>query len=165
VPFLGEITGTWEPDQQERAASWELYVELVTRVSVVELGPAEGLLREALSSLYSLFETTRQILRKYGPEVAQPKGQSDLSFGYLAVALLNLVLRPTLAKWHPLLSEYESLRASAISTTEHEQDWSKNSELREDINKTRLMLMHYSNLLAEVAQVPSLIILPPKDQA
>lgn len=30
-----EISGTWEPNDAERRAAWELYVELVTRVSVV----------------------------------------------------------------------------------------------------------------------------------
>ncbi|MGZ4618701.1 MAG: hypothetical protein ACXV3F_08230 [Frankiaceae bacterium] len=29
------ISGTWEPNDAERAAAWELYVELVTRISVV----------------------------------------------------------------------------------------------------------------------------------
>ncbi|WP_370135611.1 hypothetical protein [Streptacidiphilus sp. EB103A] len=64
-----EIAGTWEPNDAERRAAWELYVELVTRVSVVPLGTDEGLLREALSSLYSLFGTTREVLRRHGPEV------------------------------------------------------------------------------------------------
>ena len=38
-----------------------MYIELVTRIAVIELRPEEGLLREALSSLYSLFDTTRKI--------------------------------------------------------------------------------------------------------
>jgi hypothetical protein len=63
IPFIGEISGTWEPDEVERRAAWELYVELVTRVAVVQLGPAEGLLREALSSLREVFGITREILR------------------------------------------------------------------------------------------------------
>ena len=60
LPFLGEISGTWEPGLAERDAAWELYIELITRVSVVDLGPDEGLVREALSSLYTLFGTTRE---------------------------------------------------------------------------------------------------------
>ena len=91
-----------------RRGRW--YVELVTRISVVELKPHEGLLSEALSSLYTLFDTTREILKRYGPTVAQPKGEAGLSFGYLAVEILNRVLRPVLAYWHPLLLDYESTR-------------------------------------------------------
>lgn len=34
-----KLSGTWEPDSAERAAAWELYVELVTRISVVPLTP------------------------------------------------------------------------------------------------------------------------------
>ena len=73
TPFL-KIQGSWQPDEAEQNAAWELYVELITRISVQELKPDEGLLREALSSLYQLFGETRLILRKYGPSVAKPKG-------------------------------------------------------------------------------------------
>jgi hypothetical protein len=85
IPFIGEISGTWEPDEAERRAAWELYVELVTRVAVVQLGPAEGLLREALSSLREMFGITREILRRYGPAVAPKSAEQEISFGYLAV--------------------------------------------------------------------------------
>ena len=72
-----------------------MYVELITRISVVELKPGEGLLREALTSLYSLFDTTRKILRQHGPSIAQPKDKSDVSFGYLAIAILTpYILQP-----------------------------------------------------------------------
>ena len=54
-----EISGTWEPNDVERHAAWELYVELVTRVSVVPPQADQELLREALTSLNSLFTTTR----------------------------------------------------------------------------------------------------------
>jgi hypothetical protein len=98
LPFgLGSISGTWGPDDAERRAAWEMYVELVTRISVEPLGPEEGLLREVLGSLYSLFGSTRDILRRYGPEVAIPKRGHELSFGSIAVTVLNRALRPC---WH-----------------------------------------------------------------
>jgi len=60
LPFgLGKIGGRWSPDRAEREAAWEMYVGLATRMSVQEVRPDEGLLREALSSLYSLFEPPR----------------------------------------------------------------------------------------------------------
>ncbi len=75
LPFgLGGVEQTWEPDDDERRAAWELYVELSTRITTVPLQAGTGLQREALTSLYTLFGTTREILRRYGPGVAQPKG-------------------------------------------------------------------------------------------
>ncbi|MCB0540606.1 MAG: hypothetical protein KDE33_24025, partial [Bacteroidetes bacterium] len=68
LPFL-DIEGEWEVDEQQRQAAWDIYVELVTRVTVQELKEDEGLLREALTSFYSLFQTTRDILKKYGPSI------------------------------------------------------------------------------------------------
>jgi hypothetical protein len=159
LPFnLGSIAGTWEPDDQERRAAWELYVELVTRISVEELKEEEGFLREALSSLYTLFNTTRDILRRYGPDVATPKGASDLSFGQIAVTVLNLGLRPLLAKWHPELAAYEATRSSGVSPLEHEQNWDRRDALRADLNELRGTLRAYAEQLAEVAGVPSLIV-------
>lgn len=158
LPYIGEVEGTWKPDENERNAAWEMYVELITRVSTAELQPHEGLLREALSSLYTLFDTTRKILRKYGPVVAQPKGKDNLSFGYLAVAILNAVLRPVLAKWHPLLLDYESTKKGSVSPLEYEKQWDKYEELRQVIDNVRGVLIEYGNLLAQVAEVPSLIV-------
>src|SRR3954454_6461879 len=86
LPFgLGGVEQTWEPNDAERRAAWELYVELATRVATVSLPADAGLQREALTSLYALFGVTREILRRYGPEVAQPKDTGSASFGTLAV--------------------------------------------------------------------------------
>lgn len=158
LPFIGGVEGTWKPDESERNAAWEMYVELITRISVVELKSDEGLLREALSSLYTLFGTTRTILRKYGPSIAQPKGKDDLSFGYLAVVILNTVLRPVLAKWHPMLLDYESTKSGSVSPLEHEREWDKHDELRQVLNDVRGTLIEYTDLLAEVAEVPPLTL-------
>src|SRR5258708_39089627 len=154
IPYLGGIEGTWEPDESEQRAAWDMYVELVTRISVVELRPGEGLLHEALSSLYSLFDTTRKILREYGPSIARPKGGNNISFGYLAIAILNGVLRPLLAKWHPLLLHYENAKPSSASSTEYEWQWANNEQLLQELNEVRNVLIEYANLLAEVAKVP-----------
>jgi len=159
LPFL-KIEGAWRPDKSEREAAWEMYVELVTRISVVELKPDEGLVREALSSLYPLFGTTREILRKHGPSVAQPKGNGRISFGYLAVAIVNGALRPFLAKWHPLLLDHESTKDSTRSPLEHEQQWERHDELRQALSEVRAALAEYANSLAEVAGVPLLITCP-----
>jgi hypothetical protein len=157
VPYIGKIEGTWEPDESEQRAAWELYVELITRVAVVKLQPETGLLRESLSSIHSLFGITRALLRGYGPGVARPKGQTALSFGYLAVIILNVVLRPVLAKWHPLLLDYESTKPVSVSAVEHERRWMYFGELRQTLEQTHSVLLEYANVLAEVADVPLLL--------
>ena len=110
LPFgLGEIGGEWAPESAERDAAWEMYIELITRVGVVELAETEGLVCEALSSLYSLFATTRDILRRYGPSIARP-ARLHRVIRSPAVAILDGALRPILATWHPLLEDYEHQR-------------------------------------------------------
>jgi hypothetical protein len=98
LPF-GLGSAEWEADPTQRRAAWALYVELVTRVAVQELADDAGLVREAMNSLYTLFGTTREILRAAGPDV----GASRESVGGLSIAVLNQGLRPFLSKWHPIL--------------------------------------------------------------
>ena len=114
-------------------------------------------MREALSSLYAVFGTTREILRKYGPSVAQPKGRSDYSFGYMAVAMLNGIMRPVLAKWHSELQAHEITRKQSVSPRDHEAAWDHVQELRQILNEMRQQLIEYANLFAEVAEVPSFL--------
>ncbi|MGW0760079.1 hypothetical protein ACWD1Y_26980 [Streptomyces sp. NPDC002814] len=160
IPFVGEISGTWEPAEAERSAAWELYLELITRVSVEELDRDEGFLREALSSLYTIFNTTREILRRYGPEVAPPLAPGHVSFGFLAVTVLNRVLRPLLASWHPRLSAYESQRPGGRDPVAYEREWEHADALRGEIEAVRQSLVSLARTLQEVAGVSDLIDLP-----
>ena len=152
LPGIGGISGTWEPDESQIRAAWELYVEMVTRTPLGGLSPQEGSAREALTSMYSLFETTRSILRAYGPSVARPRRQKELSLGYLAVSMLNLVLRPLLTRWHPQLHIWERDNPGV-----GEQEWPDRRDFFEALDRTGGQLRQYANLFAEAADVPELI--------
>jgi len=157
LPFgLGEVGGVWTPDLAERKAAWDMYVELITRVTVADLGPDEGLLREALTSFYSLFGTTRQILKDGGPTLAQATGGA-VSFGHLAVSILNGALRPLLAKWHPLLEDHEASRPDGMSRLMWERAWDRHDELRSAIGEVRATLEAYAGVLGEVCDAKSLL--------
>src|SRR5512144_445678 len=112
------IGGVWKPTDDERKAAWELYAEVITRVSVVPL--RDGIAREALTSLYALFAQSRDILRRYGPELAEPRREGQYSLGFLTVAMLNLALRPVLSYWHPELQIWEARRPESESVKAHE---------------------------------------------
>jgi hypothetical protein len=148
LPF-GLGSAEWEADSTQRSAAWALYVELVTRIAVQELEQDAGLVREAMNSLYTLFGTTREILRSSGPDVGATKD----SVGGLAIAVLNQGLRPFLSKWHPLLQIWEAKRPSDTSIKEHEKDWSEEKALRQDLSRLRHELSIYASALAEVAGV------------
>lgn len=155
IPFLG-IEGSWDVDDQQRKAAWEIYVELVTRVTVVELKAEEGIIREALNSYYSLFNTTREILKRYGPSIALSNNEKDVTLGHIAVGVLNQVLRPMLAKWHPMLQEHENKRPKSVSVAAHERKWEHAAELRAAIEKVRADLTVYADVLAKVSEVRKL---------
>jgi hypothetical protein len=157
------LGGTWEPDEREMEAAWEMYTELATRISTQPLGEDEGILREALESLHHLFPTSREILRRHGPTVARKKGKGEHSFAELAVYVLNYAVRPVLAKWHPLLENYEASRPDGRSVVEHEAAWDRAAELRKVLEELRSRLLDYANLLAAVAGVEPLIALDERD--
>ena len=152
LPGIGGIQGTWEPDESEVRASWELYVEMVTRTPLGGSSDEGGSARESLNSIYSLFETTRSVLRSHGPSVARASGGRKLSFGYLAISMLNLVLRPLLTEWHPRLQAWEGTNPFTP-----EADWPDRSRFFEDLNRIREYLHQYASLFAEVAGVPELL--------
>jgi len=42
-----QLESTWEIDEIQKKAAWEMYVELATRITTAELKEDEGRLREA----------------------------------------------------------------------------------------------------------------------
>lgn len=156
VTFLGFIKAKWVADREQQNAAWEMYVELVTRIAMQALPDDQGLLREALTSLYSLFAETRRILKQHGPGVARELSRDAITFAHLAVAVLNVVLRPFLSKWHPALEEYESQRDTGYSQAAHERKWEQNTQLRTDLEEIRKKLSAYADLLAEAAGIDAL---------
>jgi hypothetical protein len=139
----------WEPDTTERNAAWKLYVELVTRISVQQLDRRQGLMREALNSLYTIYPTTREVLRDAGPAV----GATHDSVGGIAIAVLNIGLRPFMTKWHPALLEWEARRPPERSAAEHERQWEHEPAMRDELETLRGELATYAEALAIIAGV------------
>ena len=146
---LGMGDMTFVPDRTQQEAAWELFVELQTRVATQPLDEGAGLLREALSSLYTVFDTTREILREAGPTV----GMRPDSVGGLAMAVLNHDngLRAFLTGWHPELGVYEATRPDGVSAKQHEDSWECADELRRELKGLRMELLVYAKALEEIA--------------
>ncbi|MDM8519005.1 hypothetical protein QUF64_03095 [Anaerolineales bacterium HSG6] len=146
LPFgLGQIE--FEANEQEQRAAWSLYVELQTRIAVQTLDPDTGLLREALSSLYSLFGLTREILKEAGPQVAH----GENSFGPVAITVLNEGLRPFTAKWHPRLLAHEQNRADDVDALAHEKAWEDYDRMRNELATLQQQMQVYVDVLAQIS--------------
>jgi hypothetical protein len=156
IPAFGTLEGKWEPEERERQAAWELYVELITCISLLELGFKEGVLRETIASFHVFFAAARDILRKYGPEIARANVRSNVSLGAVAVAAIDYVLAPLLSKWHPVLLGYESTRPSSTSSVDWESRWEHAQELRGALEAARRAMTEYADVLATVAKVTPL---------
>ena len=148
LPFgLGQLE--FEPDEVQQYAAWELYVELTTRVALHPLRPEEGIIREALSSLYIIVDVTRKILREVGPSVAQGPN----SLGPVAINVIVQGIRPFLSKWHPLLFEYEQDRPEEIDQLEHERAWEKAPQFYQELDNLHEQMLIYVEALAKIAGI------------
>jgi hypothetical protein len=133
---LGFWEGEFNPQDPDRAAAWELYVELLTRVSTQYLAPEHGDEKSALDSVHSIFNSTREILKR--------QGSGCTEFAKVAIVVLNQVIRPFTAKWHR--------RSLAGAFT----DQMACLEFREDLSHLQDKLRRFSRILASIADVEDL---------
>ena len=123
-------------EEADKDAAWELYVEMLTRITTQALPSKKGDEQTALDSVYSLFPTTRKILRR--------RGRKTIAFTKVAIPVLNQIVRPFTAKWHK-----KSL-AGAF------KDKAKRKEFRDELKNLQEMLQNYNRMLAEIAGVEDL---------
>ena len=131
-------------ENKDRKAAWELYIELLTRVATQPLPDRDGDEQTALESVYSIFPTTRDILKKYGT--------GTIRFSRIAIPVLNQIVRPFTAKWHKLSM------AGCFSDSE------LCKEFREELKLLQIDLRNYNQLLANVAGVEDLTALEERGQ-
>lgn len=151
VPQFSELTFVVNNDA--RQVAWKLFVETVTRVSTQPLNDEEGVVREALTSLYSLFATTRDTLKAARPSVAVP-GKRTVE--HLAITMLNRELRPFLSRWHPRLRAFETAHGNAP-----ESEWPDNAACRAELRRVQHNIYEYAMNFARLAGVhdPEAVIL------
>ena len=82
----------WAPNTSDQDAAWEMYVELLTRISTQHLQPDHGDEQTALESIHALFALTRGILKTHSRDCQE--------FAKIAIPVLNQIVRPFTAKWH-----------------------------------------------------------------
>jgi len=142
LPFgLGGVA--LDVSRADAAAAWALFIEFATRVTAYPLQPG-GSVQEALESLYSLFATTRTVLREAGPDV----GRGPNALGPLAITVLNEGVRPFLVAWRT------ELRSSGLDGTA-ELNAERRAAFDLDLDQLRRSLEQYVDALGRIAGVHS----------
>lgn len=136
LPF---IDAEFTPRDPDRAAAWELYVELLTRITTQPLPVEHGDEKAALDSVHALFPLTRDILKRHGSGAGE--------FAKLAIPVLNQIVRPFTAKWH---------RATLAGAF---QDAARRAEFRAELTTLQATLRNYTRALASLADVEDLTTL------
>lgn len=132
----GILKTEWKPNDYDKDAAWDLYVELLTRVSTQYLAPAHGDEKTALESIHKLFDLTRNTLKT--------RGRHCNEFAKIAIVVLNQVVRPFTAKWHK-----ESLGGAF-------EDPARCQEFREELSGLQADLRQYTKMLAHMGKVENL---------
>lgn len=126
----------FKPKDADRNAAWELYVELITRITTQRLEPEDGDEKTALDSVFALFALTRDVLKR--------NGSGCTEFAKIAVVVLNQVVRPFTAKWHRKSLEGE------LATPEGARAF------RAELAELQRQLRIYTRMLADLALVEDL---------
>lgn len=146
-----------EINENQEKAAWALYVEFATRISGQELKPDMGSAREALNSLYSLFDTTRSVLHDAGPGAA--KGPESVR--PIAIQILNQGLRPFMVKWHTSLRDFEAEQTKEQPSqlggentgNIGESSWSERDAFYWELEILRQAMLQYIETLASIAGI------------
>jgi hypothetical protein len=133
----------WAPQEKDKDAAWELYIELLTRTATQPLAREHGVEKAALDSVHQLFPTTREIIRRYGRDC--------IGFTRIAVVVLNQIVRPFTTKWHRFGNE------GAF------RDPQKCILFREELQELQEDLCKYTKMLADMAGVEDLTRLEQED--
>jgi hypothetical protein len=123
----------WEPSDYDKNAAWDLYVELLTRITTQRLPEEHGIEEAALESVYKIFELTRTTLKEHGRKAE--------NFTKIAIIVLNQVIRPFTAKWHRLSEQGAFI------------DKDKRTEFRDELFQLQNKLRAYTKMLSELADV------------
>jgi len=126
----------WKPQEIDREAAWDMYVELLTRITTQPLPPEDGVEITALESIYNIFAITREILKVHG--------RGCVEFAKLAIVILNQVIRPFTARWHKLSQE------GAFN------DPNSCDAFRKELNDLQKKILTYTRMLADIAEVEDL---------
>lgn len=121
----------WQPQDADRNAAWELYIELLTRVTTQELPDGDGDELAALSSIYKIFDLTREIIKK--------NKRDCIEFTKIAIIVLNQLIRPFTAKWH---------KKSLIELNQEDKIL-----FRKELKELQAKLRLYTQMLGEMAGV------------
>jgi hypothetical protein len=145
VPELAELT--FAVSDEHRKVAWKIFIEIMTRVAAQPLGEQEGLLREAFSSLYSVFLSIRELLKTTEP--ARPTAGPTVEM--FAFRMLNKEIRPFLTKWHPELKRFEETISMAPETA-----WEHNNICRGELGRLQDRLVEYGRAFGKLADVKRL---------
>lgn len=132
----GFLDMEWKPKDEDKDAAWELYIELLTRITTQKLPEEHGVEETALESVHKIFGLTRDIIKNHG--------RLCIEFTKIAIVVLNQIVRPFTARWHKEL----------VNNAFNEP--SKCKEFRKELNVLQDKLRIYTKMLGDMAGVEDL---------
>jgi hypothetical protein len=129
TPFLDM---EWKPQDEDKNAAWDLYIELLTRITTQALDDSHGNEEAVLKSIHAIFPLTREVIKTNGRHCVEFTKK-------IAVIVLNQVIRPFTAKCHRLSEQ------GAFS------DENKCSEFHVELLELQATIVIYTKMLGDMA--------------
>jgi hypothetical protein len=127
------LEADWQPNDPDKDAAWDLYIELLTRITTQRLPDDDGTEEAALESVHKIFGLTRETLKEHGRKAEH--------FTRVAIIVLNQVIRPFTARWHRM-SETGAFSEPEQCTT-----------FRTELAELQGQLKAYTKMLSDLADV------------
>ncbi len=137
----------WKPHDADKKAAWELYVELLTRITTQPLNDSHGDEETALKSIYSIFPLTREVIKLNGRDCTE--------FTKIAIIILNQKVRPFTSKWHKSSIEFGFVLFDKVGNKHKNQNLCL--EFRKELAVLQKDLKIYTQMLADMAGVENLV--------
>jgi len=126
----------WQPKGEDKDAAWELYIELLTRITTQPLSGYYGDEATALESVHNIFSITRDAIKRHG--------RLCIEFTKIAIIVLNQEIRPFTTKWHKLML------VNAFKNNEYR------IQFRTELEELQRILRIYTKMLSDMAGVEDL---------
>lgn len=147
---IGNNTITFKYDKRIKEIAYKLWVELSTRKIGIPFDKENDVIIEIYNSWYNFFTIARELLK----EIPGAHINSSTELISLTEKVLNCGLRPHLTKWQARFRrwyEQESEKHLNSIPQEIQRHYSNYDELVSDILSTNEKMIHYKDLMYQIA--------------
>lgn len=153
IKLGGVGNAEFAPNEEDIQIAHQLWTELTTRKTAIEIIPDQDVIVEVYDSWYELFKKTRELIAAIPAHSVQVESTKELI--RISTETLNKGLRPHLTKWQAKYRnwyKHQEENLKEMSPQELQRKYPEYDELMEDMKRVNIELIEYANQLKKIVQ-------------